>query len=87
MKSLVHFLSGAAQRAPVFIVVVVLIATALLGALNSQMIRETGQEGFAPDTPEIQASERIGDLFSSGASEEVIQVIVKGDDVISASGL
>ncbi len=87
MKSLVHFLSGAAQRAPVFIVVVVLIATALLGALNSQMIRETGQEGFAPDTPEIQASERIGDLFSSGASEEVIQVIIKGDDVISASGL
>jgi hydrophobe/amphiphile efflux-3 (HAE3) family protein len=87
VKSLVHFLSGAARRAPVFIIVVVLIATALLGALNSQMVRETGQEGFAPDTPEIQASERIGDLFASGASEEVIQVIVKGEDVISASGL
>ena len=87
MKSLVHFLSGAAQRAPVFIIVVVLIITALLGALNSQMVRSTGQEGFAPDTPEILASERIGELFSSGASEEVIQVIVKGQDVISASGL
>jgi predicted RND superfamily exporter protein len=87
VKALVHFLSGAAQRAPVFIIVVVLIATALLGALNSQMVRATGQEGFAPDTPEIQASERIGELFSSGASEEVIQVIVKGDDVISAAGL
>ena len=87
MKSLVHFLSGAAQRAPVFIIVVVLIITAILGALNSQMVRETGQEGFAPDTPEIQASERIGDLFASGASEEVIQVIVEGEEVISASGL
>ncbi len=87
MKSLVHFLSGAAQRAPVFIIVVVLIITAILGALNSQMVRSTGQEGFAPDTPEILASERIGELFSSGASEEVIQVIVKGEDVISASGL
>ena len=87
MKALVHFLSGAAQRAPAFIVVVVLIATGLFGALNSQMVRSTGQEGFAPDTPEIQASERIGDLFSSGASEEVIQVIIEGDDVISASGL
>ncbi len=87
MKSLVHFLSGAAQRAPWFIVAVVVIATAVFGALNSQMVRSTGQEGFAPDTPEIQASERIGDLFSSGASEEVIQVIIEGDDVISASGL
>ena len=87
MKTLVHFLSGAAQKAPVFIVVIVVLATALFGALNSQMVRETGQEGFAPDTPEIQASERIGDLFSSGASEEVIQVVIKGDDVISASGL
>ena len=87
MKSLVHLLSGAAQRAPVFIIVVVLIITAILGALNSQMVRATGQEGFAPDTPEIQASERIGELFASGASEEVIQVIVKGDDVISAAGL
>lgn len=87
MKALVHFLSGAAQRAPIFIVVVVLIATALFGALNSQIVRETGQEGFAPDTAEIQASERIGDLFASGASEEVIQVVVKGEDVIGASGL
>ncbi len=87
MKALVHFLSGAAQRAPVFIIVVVVIATMIFGALNSQMVRETGQEGFAPDTPEIQASERIGELFSSGASEEVIQVVVKGDDVISAAGL
>lgn len=87
MKALVHFLSGAAQRAPVFIVVVVLIATVLLGALNSQMVRETGQAGFAPDTPEIQASNRIGELFASGASEEVMQVVIKGDDVISAAGL
>ena len=87
MKTLVHFLSGAAQRAPVFIIVVVLIATALLGALNSQMVRETGQEGFAPDTVEIQAAERIGELFSSGASEEVIQVVITGDDVIGAAGL
>ncbi|MDR9450881.1 MAG: MMPL family transporter, partial [Acidimicrobiia bacterium] len=87
MKTLVHFLSGAAQRAPVFIIVVVVIATMLFGALNSQMVRETGQEGFAPDTPEIQASERIGELFSSGASEEVIQVVITGDDVISAAGL
>ena len=87
MKALVHFLSGAAQRAPIFIVVVVVIATSLFGALNSQMVRETGQAGFAPDTPEIQASERIGDLFASGASEEVLQVVVKGDDVISAAGL
>lgn len=87
MKALVHFLSGAAQRAPVFIVVVVLIATVLLGALNSQMVRETGQAGFSPDTPEIQASNRIGELFASGASEEVMQVVIKGDDVISAAGL
>jgi predicted RND superfamily exporter protein len=87
VKALVHFLSGAAQRAPVFIVVVVLIATALFGALNGQMVREIGQEGFAPDTPEIKAAERIGELFASGASEELIQVIVKGDDVISAAGL
>lgn len=87
MKSFVHFLSRGAQRAPVFIVVLVLVATALFGSLNSQMIRETGQEGFAPDTPEIRASERIGDLFASGASEEIIQVVVEGNDVISAAGL
>ena len=87
MKTLVHFLSGAAQRTPIFVVALVILTTAILGGLNSQMVRETGQAGFAPDTPEIQASDRIGDLFASGASEEVIQVIVKGGDVISASGL
>jgi hypothetical protein len=61
----------------------------VFGYLASRAEVTTGNEGFAPDNPEIAASERIRELFGDSASEGVIQVVIRhhGGDVISADGL
>src|SRR5690606_19720142 len=48
----------------------------------------TGNEGFAPDNAEIEASERIAELFASD-QETVMQILVRdpGGDVISSDGV
>ncbi len=61
----------------------------MFGALSTGADRSTGQEGFAPDNPEIDASNAIQELFGADATESVMQVIVLSDsgDVVTAEAL
>lgn len=87
MRSTVRFLASLTGRAPVAIVAVSLALTAVLGSLAGRVEVATGNEGFAPDAPEIAAAERIADKFGDGSTESPVQVIIRGGDVITAEGL
>lgn len=60
--------------------------TVVLAALATQVQVATGNEAFAPDNPELRAAETIGERFNGGG-DAVVQVLVQGDDVVSADGL
>jgi hypothetical protein len=63
--------------------------TGYFGFLAGQVEVATGNEGFAPEAPEIDASERISDLFGDATAETATQVIIRdqGGDVITSEGL
>ncbi len=89
MKRLVIGLSTLTRTRPVVVLVAVLVLTAVFGVLNGRIETASGNEGFAPDNPELVASERIGEEFGS-AGDTVMQVVLEGGDggdVISADGL
>ena len=88
MNAIVRGFVAAVQRAPLVIVVLSLLAAGALGSFASRVEIATGNEGFAPDNAEIQALERIGELFD-GDQQLVFQVIVRDPDgdVVSAEGL
>jgi hypothetical protein len=89
VKSIVSVLASIARRAPWAVIVVSLALTGVFGYLAGQVEVATGNEGFAPDSPEIRASERISELFGDATSESALQVLVRdeGGDVITAEGL
>jgi uncharacterized protein len=87
VKRVVGAISAIVRRWPWWTVGVVVLLTAVLGVFATRSTVSTGQEGFAPDTPEIQASNEIEQLFSSGSNEQVIQIIISGSNVISADGV
>ena len=89
MKSLVSFLSRAVLRAPVAVIAVVVVITVALGALVPQQVITAGNEGFAPDAPELDAFNRLGDLFGDESSGTVLQMIVSSEDgdVLTPDGL
>jgi uncharacterized protein len=86
MSAIVRLLSRIVLTAPAVVVVVALLLTAGLGIVSGQAQFATGNEGFAPDNPELLAAETIGERFG-GDGEAVLQVLVEGDDVVSADGL
>ena len=89
MKSIVSLLAGIARRAPWAVIIVALLLTGVFGYLATDAVVATGNEGFAPEAPEIEASERISDLFGDATAETATQVIIRdeGGDVITAAGL
>lgn len=87
MKRAVALISAAVRRWPWWTVASVLLITVVLGSYAGNSKIASGQEGFAPDTPELAASEQIQQLFSTGSNEQVIQIILSGSDVISADGV
>lgn len=87
MKRLVGAISAIVRRWPWWTLAVVVLITAVLGSFASKAVITTGQEGFAPDTPEIQASRQIEQLFSTGGNEQTLQIILSGDNVVSADGV
>lgn len=89
MKSIASALAGIARRAPWAVIIVSLALTGIFGYLAGQVEVATGNEGFAPDSPEIQASERITDLFGDATSDTALQVVIRdeGGDVVTAEGL
>ena len=88
VKSLVSALSKAVSKAPAWVIIAVVLVTLGLGYFNAEVVQDAGNEGFAPDAPELDASERIGELFGDESSGTVLQIIVSSDDgdVITAEG-
>ena len=89
MKAIVTALAGAARRLPWVVIVVSLVLTAVLGSFAGQVEIASGNEGFAPESVEISAQERIGETFGDDSTGSTIQVIVReeGGDVITVEGL
>lgn len=88
MKTLIRLLARAVERAAVPLLILVVLATAVFGYLNTQLVNATGQEAFSPESEEILASERIGELFGEDSVVSVMQVVVRseGGDVLSPEG-
>jgi hypothetical protein len=80
VKSVIRALAAAVLRAPLAVVIVTLVLFGVFGYLSGQAEISQGNEGFAPENPELLASERITDLFGSSAQETVMQIIVRTDD-------
>ena len=89
MKAIVRALAGAVRRVPWVVIVVALVITAVLGSFAGQVEIASGNEGFAPESVEISAQERIGEKFGDDSAGSTIQVIVReeGGDVITVEGL
>jgi uncharacterized protein len=89
VKTVIRTLAAGVQRAPVLIVIVTLVLFGVFGYLSGQAEISQGNEGFAPENPELLASERISDLFGSSAQESVMQVIIRteGGDVFTPEAL
>jgi len=89
VKAVIRLLARATDRFPIPIVVVTVVLFGVFGALARNIEVAQGNEGFAPDNPEIAAAERIGELFGADSAESVLQVVVRasGGDVITADAL
>jgi predicted RND superfamily exporter protein len=89
VKAIVSALAAFARRMPWVVIVLVLVLTGVLGSFAGQVEIATGNEGFAPDSAEISAQERIGEKFGDESSGSAMQVIVRDDggDVITVEGL
>jgi uncharacterized protein len=79
-------LSRLVTRAPLLVVLGAVVLTGVLGAVSTQAEFATGNEGFAPENEELLAAETIAERFD-GSNDAVVQVLVRGEDVISADGL
>lgn len=89
MKFIVNLVSRFVSKRPLGVLVVVLAVTAVLGALSSQAVITDGNDGFAPDAPELVADAEIGNLFGDGSSASTLQVVISSDsgDVVTVDGL
>jgi len=88
MKTVIRLLARLVERFPVAVLVASLTLTGVFGWLATDVRVATGQDGFAPESDEILAASRIGELFGDEAIQSVMQVIVRaeGGDVISPEG-
>lgn len=89
MKAIVSGLAGLARRMPWVVIAIVVAVTAFLGSFAGQVEIAQGNEGFAPESAEIAAEERIGEKFAGDGAASTIQVIVRAaeEDVITVAGL
>ena len=88
MITLVNALSAVVRRAPVPTLVVVLVLTAILGGLATQVETGTGNEGFAPENDELLATETLSERFGE-SGQSVMQVLLStdGGDLVTAQGV
>lgn len=87
MRLLVTLLSAVVRRAPLAVLVTAVAITGVLGFFAQDVEQAVGNEGFAPDNPELQANEVIAERFGT-SNESVMQVLVEVDDgVVTAEGL
>lgn len=89
MRTVVSALAGVARRLPWVVVAVALVTTAVLGSFAGQVEVAQGNEGFAPEGPEISAQERINEKFGEDGTGSTVQVIIResAGDVITVEGL
>ena len=89
MKAIVSGLAAVARRMPWVVIVVVLLLTGAFGSFAGQVEIASGNEGFAPESAEISAQERIGEKFGDESTGTTVQVIVRedGGDVVTVEGL
>jgi len=89
LRFIVSLLATVARRAPWVVIIVALVLTGVFGSLSREVVVASGNEGFAPDSPEILASERISELFGDATADTAVQVLIRdeGGDVITAEGL
>jgi predicted RND superfamily exporter protein len=71
------------------VIALALVLTGVFAYLGGQVELASGNEGFAPDSPEITAQEKIADKFGDASTGSTMQVIVRDDggDVITLEGL
>jgi predicted RND superfamily exporter protein len=86
VKTVIRAFATAVTKLPWLLIAVTLSLTVVFGVIQTGAERSTGQEGFAPDNEEIDASNAIQELFGEEAAETVMQVIVRSDsgDVLTA---
>jgi predicted RND superfamily exporter protein len=86
MKVLTSFFSSAATKRPIITIIVVLILTGFFGFMAGQAEELSTSFGGELDTPEIQASSKLGEYFQTSGSQSVFQIIVSGEDVLTVDG-
>ena len=86
MKLLTNFFSSAATKRTVITIIVVLLLTGFFGFMAVQADELSTSFGGELDTPEIQASSKLGEYFQTSGSQSVFQIIVSGDDVLTVDG-
>jgi uncharacterized protein len=89
VKTIIRALAAVVLRVPWLVLLATLLATVVFGGLSTTLESATGQEGFSPDSEEIQAQDRISELFGDSATGSVMQVVVRdeGGDVLSVEAL
>lgn len=79
------------HKAPWIVIAVTVVLSMALGGLSGQFVpEEDSNDSFAPDAPELAASERIAEIFGEESAVSVMQVIVSapdGGDLFSLDGL
>jgi uncharacterized protein len=89
VKILIRLLAGVTSRFPWVVLAVTLALTVVFAGLATTLESASGQEGFSPESEEIEASERIAELFGDSSTSSVMQVIVQdeGGDVLTREAL
>jgi predicted RND superfamily exporter protein len=86
MKLLTNFFSSAATKRPLITILVVLLLTGFFGYMAGQGEELSTSIGGELDTPEIQASSKLGEYFQTSGSQSVFQIIMSSDDVLTVDG-
>jgi predicted RND superfamily exporter protein len=86
MKLLTNFFSSAATKRPVITILVVLLLTGFFGYMAGQAEELSTSIGGELDTPEIQASSKLGEYFQTSGSQSVFQIIMSSEDVLTVDG-
>ncbi len=91
MRTLVNALATIVQKVPILVIIAAIVISFGLGAYGADFNDQGsgGNEAFAPDTPELLAAERVGDLFGDASGQTPLQFLVSGEggDIITADGL
>jgi len=89
VKTIIRALAAVVSRFPWAVLAVTLVLSVVLGGLSTTIESASGQEGFSPESAEIQAAEDITELFGEASATSVMQVVVQdeGGDVLTAEAL